>query len=616
MIVRGVRASVTGKLVAVLAVAALVTGPMYGDRVIGTVTDGVANLTWPTRTSGPDRGPLAPVAAWSHVSGGSAFDKIVSLRLVDDRTLIVGGVSFGLNPDDPSNALRLEMSRDGEVLARTELPAPEGHVSDVRLSERGGAYVTVWQGDALTLAEVGPGGNRIWSRRYERVRDTAWAQIAPADNGDVVLALADAYQAGDVRLMRLDGQGRMLWRTDLPVSAASEQGLVLADDGTGGALAAFSVDSGARRMIVVARFDRRGGEAWRRNVAGGVATRVADLSVVDDGVAVLVAGAESQVLKLDPLGQPIWARDLPTLTPVGSHLVRADATGRLHVLAEPQGRRGAREALYARFGADGRPDLLVRRENRIRARLEDMRVDERGTVFAGGAVTDAVTGDADRLILALGPNGAFPAGFETVDPDRPDPREAEESVRAAPAAREPTDRSRVLASAVVGEGDDGTPNGDAAPSDAVTVAPAPSDEAASRIDAMAPTTSDEQVAPPPADTAAAVPSPQPEPAPAPAPAPEPEGDGVVERTVPTPARPAPSSRPRGEPGYACTFTCRADFEDLVKYPVTERFASSGEPNADLFALDVMGRADAICRRSGGRALDGPGLPPVCEPVGN
>ena len=64
--------------------------------------------------------------------------------------------------------------------------------------------------------------------------------------------------------------------------------------------------------------------------------------------------------------------------------------------------------------------------------------------------------------------------------------------------------------------------------------------------------------------------------------------------------------------YRCTFTCLAQSDDVVKYPVTKRIADVSEENSTLVALDVMAMDHGVCLATGGSVFDAPRLPPVCE----
>lgn len=78
------------------------------------------------------------------------------------------------------------------------------------------------------------------------------------------------------------------------------------------------------------------------------------------------------------------------------------------------------------------------------------------------------------------------------------------------------------------------------------------------------------------------------------------------RTFPAPQRASDAHT------YQCTYTCLAESEDVVKYPVDRIYRDVTEGNAALVSLDLMAMDEGVCLASGGVVFEEPRLPPVCN----
>ncbi len=660
--IRAIRGSSTGKAVAVLTLV----GAGYGATQLATLMSErsqqktmLAGTDDTLATDPPDR----PAGAWVETLGDRDYEKIVSVALLPGDEVAFAGLSVGLDPADGSEARLVRASASGEILSETVLNGLDNAtVSDIALGSDGEAFFTSWQEGAIRLTKLDPGGRFLWEREFTVSNPSARVLVAPAPDGAAMVLLSEAFSEGEMRIMRLDSDGRVVWRRDVTAAIGGPRSLGIEADSIGGGVFAASVtpEDGVQGVELV-RLDRRGREIWRQTVQTTAEAGLSDLYVDADGVSVLIGGAGAQVFKLDPLGQFIWARDLPDIHATGSKIVGRSDTGELHVIAQPLGTDSPESRLWiASFDADGRPRWTRLRAHAQTVRIEDFEVDSRGGIYAGGAISRRRNSDTDMLMAFFTSDGEFPEAFTAVtlgeeDVSRPAGRgplvsletgeallsaslpatgsgtvTSEGRVVAEPAAAIPDPVSSVrevsspdaLAVAAVavapeavtetpGETGTGAAGADEPAGQTAPTGTALTGDRAGTGDGAAPAAGSaeagDQVAAIATDPAAGAQDPGTQTAsttPVPAPAPS---------RSPVQSIAAPAGTLSGTFSYDCTFICQATMVDeSLKFPVTRRIEDVSEANADLFSLDAMALDSGVCLAEGGRVPSGARLPPVCE----
>ncbi|MEM1149797.1 MAG: hypothetical protein AAGI03_04465 [Pseudomonadota bacterium] len=648
-------------------VGLFIMGLLAGSTLIAAFSEsGETSYTTSNRFSADAAEPFrpsvfaAPSQPWSRVMGGGGFEKITDVAVTQRNELVFAGLKLGVNEGENSRAILVRTDPHGFVNAQSGIDHPDvGSVSRVILDDLGAARLVHWVNTRPAFARTDPEGNILWSRVYDVFGNSVWADVRPADDGHSIVALTDGDpESTQLRMVRFDHAGKVLWRSELAKEASIDT-VRMVDSGDGGALVALETSTltGVRTVSIV-RLDRRGRTAWKRDVLSGDDIRLADAALDSQGGVILLAGTPSALVRFDGLGQLNWMRDLPALSPSGRHVIAAMDNGLVQVMAEPNTAGIGRRHWLARFDADGREVWSQTRANRSNATLEAVRMASNGAIIAGGSMVSSADGDTDMLMMAVAVDGTFPQGFGTI------PSQIDQGAFAF--ADSESDEPSIVAASMVVDGSvaleaayaaDSAAIKSASEPDQIRIAPSyteailpaidvastPSDagsylteqdrpqvrEVSARLDASAlavpaaasfkPDARSSSSPPAAADDIEALARPT-------SGVDEPKV-GVISETesadVATPRAVAPRQAtqaawsPREErPAYAyqCTFTCLADSEDMVKYPVTRIIANVAEDNSNLVSLDVMAMDRGICLATGGRVFDAPRLPPVCDRV--
>lgn len=483
---------------------------------------------------------------------------------------------------------------------------------------------------------------------------------------------------GRAFIMRLDAEGKIAWRHELDLPHRVESVRLAGSGDGGALVAVQVGGETLQSALALLRLDRRGRLAWQRPVASGTGLSLADTSLRPDGALMLVAGSPSSLFRLDGLGELTWARDLPALDSDARHVVQENDDGDIFIIAEPRTANGTRRHWLARYTSDGRQVWAQTRVNRLNATLETVAMAQDGQLLAGGSLIASSRGDTDMLMMQIGSDGGFPQGLHGVAGDWDLPEEHEtapsapilaaslvldeaaqfdltnmgslpgESVSqealetmpgavaafAGPASEEVREVSAPLSlTAIAPSRGEGLGDIEAAPvtpmdppmleesalADPVATLLEPDSAAADGLVAVAtnpPARPLEDIAPeslsgnlaenelPRAAEDATAESAAPV---------EDEAISEIEPVSYAPQMPTPRN---GDAAYAyqCTFTCLAQSDDVVKYPVSRLFANVSESNGALVSLDMMAMDRGVCLETGGRVFDQPRLPPVCERV--
>ncbi len=575
-----------------------------------------------------------PSQPWSRVMGDRQFERVTDVALTRNQDVVFAGLSLGVGHDQTSHAVLVRTGPHGFVHAQSRVSWPGmGSVSGVSLDDQGSARLVHWQGVNAAFASVNSGGQVIWSRRLAGAESSVWADIESAANGESLVVMAGAPEEGaSVRVVRLDEAGKQLWRRDLNVREGIESVSMFDSEDRGALIALEALDEFGLRTLDLVRLDWRGRVAWSRTVYEGRDARLADAAMEPEGSVVLVSGSPSALYRFDGLGQVNWVRHLPRLDVEGHHQVVRRENGDIQVLAEPLTSAVARRHWLARFNADGRELWSRTRANRMNATFEAAEFLPNGMVIAGGSLMTSANGDTDMLLLAVGDDGAFPSGYgaatalPSVDPDT---------------VGKPATNSPMLAASVLVDGSmtlQAAYSADRAASSAnqsdaerplrplSTIAgsedtqPPPDSLAGARETASPVYSAVEEVPAEPGSAAAVEMREISAPVQTMAYAPSAEMPGFAAPEALTASEPAAvqaslqriSSQQSSAYDYRCTFTCLAQSNDVVKYPVAKRISDVSEENSTLVALDVMAMDHGVCLATGGKVYDEPRLPPVCE----
>lgn len=598
---------------------------------------------------------------WSRVLGGQQFEKVTDVAVLNDQDIAFAGLSLGVGESSLAHAILVRTGPEGYVHGQVRFEDPRlGSVSRVRLDDAGRARIIHWVDAQPAFAMADLSGDIIWSRVFEDIAAASWADISAAESGHTLVAFVEApvegVSDGRSTILRLDESGKVAWRHELDLPYRVEA-VRLAGSGDGGALVAVQVGgAGQQHALALLRLDRRGRLAWQRPITSGTGISLADTILRADGAIMLVAGAPSSLFRFDGLGELAWVRDLPALDPDARHVVQESETGDIYIIAEPRTSNGQRRHWLAQYTSDGRQEWTHTRVNRLNATLETAAMAPDGRLLAGGSLVASARGDTDMLMLQLGPEGRFPRGLDGEAADWEAPVMARNGVDRPSAP--------ILAASFVLEETSGldfsapTPatalsafgENESAVQDEVREVSAPLDLAAlaqprgeiiapfaplpagqaetDAISALAETagaevesaasrpSSVETLATPPVQ----VPLTERDVAEAsralvPDTAVEPSNEAIPEIQPVSYAPQVPTPR-NGDPAYAyqCTYTCLAQSDDVVKYPVSRVFSNISESNGALVSLDMMAMDRGVCLETGGRVYDQPRLPPICERV--
>lgn len=581
---------------------------------------------------------------WSRILGNAHFEKITDVAVTPEGELVFAGLTLGMGQGEASEAVLIRASSHGRVHSQVRVRDPQlGSVSGGILDTHGRARLIHWQGVHPAFAMLDAGGNAIWSRTFPVSGDGVWAETAPATGGETLVAIAEGYETEDVRIVRLDAAGKILWRHALELPAGPDT-LRIADSGDGGAVLAYDLEGEAqRRRVEIARLDRRGRQVWSQSLTTDTnGQALADLLASPEGIVVLIGGAGGGLYSFDRLGELVWVREAPLLAPDGHHVLARSAGSGIHVLAETRAAEGDRRHWLAEFDPTGRPVWSVVRANRMNATYEAVELATDGTLIAGGSLIASTAGDTDMVMVSIGPGGSFPSGYGQAMELKPGDNDgllAAVEDEAAPEATLP-----ILAASVVVEGSLGIEDGyHARPAPALHASPAPDDVVLASVARPDSRSGDmpvaEQAVAQPAASLRAISAPVElasemalaagassaasgdtavsasavEQMAAPPPAQRDSIDVAVSSAAASSATRDANAGSRGSSVYAyqCTFTCLADSEDIVKYPVSRIIKDVSEPNAALVSLDVLAMDHGVCAATGGRIYDQPRLPPSC-----
>ncbi len=571
---------------------------------------------------------------WSKVFGGRDFDTISAVAQPRAGEWLFAGLSVPMDGQGESRGILVRSDDQGAIRERIHIEGQGlGQIAQMDVGATGDVRILHWKNQKIALAGARPDGQVVWSRVFTQASERSWAEIAAAGRGQTLVAMADAFDGGQVRIIRLDTGGRQVWRRDIDQQIGISR-MHLADDGQGGAMIALSRSAPEADQVTLVRLDRRGRVAWSRQLQVDRPARLGAVDLDAAGGSVLIAGERSGLYVIDNLGRLVIARNLPGLDVNGDHVLSRMPQGGHQILAEPPRAGDGGRLWLARFDEDGRELWSNTRVNRMNASFRTLKFGRDGAMVAAGSVTDPIAGNTDMMIMSLADDGRFPSGY---DSPQFEPREVVPQVPPLALLAEDGSGHAVITASLRSEPRVDTTEGGGLflasdlsgpqrlqparmtqagaghahvqsrlrqiSADEGSLLPALSMTATAKDRVLAPAAA--SASPKPSDVSEAM---------------KKSRVSLTAETTPArnqvirPAVSQPGERAAAVYRFRCTFTCMTDADGLVKYPVVRMFRDASENNAGLFALDVLAMDEGVCLASGGLVHDRPRLPPACEMV--
>jgi hypothetical protein len=344
---------------------------------------------------------------WARTFASPGNDWINDIVPIGDGSHLAVGFLNRVDGDQPSDwrAMAARLKEDGTILARHEYgagggidafwsaqPAPDGRIALAGFTTRiGGGGIDGWSliagadGSLVKESAFGGGG-------YDRFTD-----IAPAPDGHIFLGhsqLADEPVKRRVFVVKTDLAGAKVWER-IYGGPDSYAALYVEPAGDGGFIVAGGIAVGENSDVLVMKVDSQGRELWRRTVGSAEANDVNHgLVVLPGGRIVVVAYSQSWGAR----GNDILAA---TLSPDGNVLKRemiGGADDDRPILAKADGEGRVWIIGYTKSAGAGGWDVIV-------TRLDSQGSFEGGALTLGGPKDDngtAIRPLADGSALIAG----------------------------------------------------------------------------------------------------------------------------------------------------------------------------------------------------------------------
>lgn len=284
---------------------------------------------------------------WEKTYGVEGFDAGQSISETGDGNLLIAGTttSFGAQGMD---AYVLKVDRDGKELWSKIYGGPldetvgavgqtpdgsyilGGNIVDPNdlIADPGAAGYGGFAGRSnLYLLKVDGDGNELWSRAYDSEDNVlAAAGTLTPDGGLLALATITHYPDpdDDIQLLRLDGEGTIVWSRTWEEDSCNPTALVRTADGNYLIAASYAPPAGkeaAKEDYLFIKVDPQGNEMWRNSFGNpelidyGVAlAQTSDGGYVTVGEQTRDLGtwkAELALVKIDEKGQLLWQQTWP-----------------------------------------------------------------------------------------------------------------------------------------------------------------------------------------------------------------------------------------------------------------------------------------------------------------
>ncbi len=303
---------------------------------------------------------------WEKTYGGEGYDTGQSISETGDGNLLIAGTttSFGAQGMD---VYLLKVDRDGKELwsktyggpldemvgAVGQLPDGShilgGNIVDPNdfVADPGAAGYGGFAGRSnLYLLKVDGDGNELWSRAYDSADNVlATSGAVTPDGGLLALATITHFPDpdNDIQLLRLDGEGTIVWSRTWEEGSSTPTALVRASDGNYLIAASYAPLDGkevAKEDFLFIKVDPQGNEIWRNSFGDpGLIDYGVELARTSDGGYVTVGEqsrdrttwqADLALVKIDENGRLLWQQTWPVSHTMFSRVLQHSGWGIRH----------------------------------------------------------------------------------------------------------------------------------------------------------------------------------------------------------------------------------------------------------------------------------------------
>ena len=295
---------------------------------------------------------------WEKTYGGEGYDAGQSISETGDGNLLIAGTttSFGAQGMD---AYLLKVDRDGkELWSRTyggpldEMVGVVGQMPDGSyilggnivdpndlIADPGAAGYGGFAGRSnLYLLKVDGDGNELWSRAYDSEDNVLAASgtLTP-DGGLLALVTITRYPDpdDDIQLLRLDGEGTIVWSRTWEEGSSTPTALVRTSDGNyliAASYAPLEGNEAAKEDFLFIKVDPQGNEIWRNSFGDPeLIDYGVELARASDGGYVTVGEqtrdrntwqGDVALVKVDEKGHLLWQQTWPASHTMFSRVVQ------------------------------------------------------------------------------------------------------------------------------------------------------------------------------------------------------------------------------------------------------------------------------------------------------
>ena len=403
---------------ALLAFAVLVSGPPPASAVIDPSLPPEAAAPLVLETTCP---PEPARCTWARTFGSTFEDKLYALAPVGDGGALLAG-STRVNGVARPDGWVLRLDREGRRLwERRDGGADTEQFYGIVAAVDGGAFVaghtrSVGAGESdLYIERLGARGERLWERTLGGpANDRARALAGTADGGVVAAGFTASSGHGgrDLWVVRLDGDGAVAWERRFG-GPADDMAHAVAADGAGGAVVGgYTREADAARGFDfrVLRLDGDGGVVWEASLDRTPFDLVTAVVATEDGGAVAAGTSpdgrlDVRVVRFDGRGAVRWERVLGGpgaetawgLARVGGGFVLAGSSG--------SGGAGSHDLWLVGLDEAGRVRFERRHGGALWDRATAVRALADGTLWVAGYTTSEGAGFEDGWVLRLDAEG-------------------------------------------------------------------------------------------------------------------------------------------------------------------------------------------------------------------
>ena len=284
---------------------------------------------------------------WEKTYGGEGYDAGQSISETADGNLLIAGTTTSFSAEG-MDAYLLKVDRDGnELWSKTyggpldEMVGAVGQLPDGSfilggdivdpndpIADPGAAGYGGFAGRSnLYLLKVDGDGNELWSRTSDSEDNVlAVSGTLTPDGGLLALATITRYPNpdDDIQLLRLDGEGNIVWSRTWEEGSSTPTALVATSDGNYLIAASYAPLEGkeaAKEDFLFIKVDPQGNEIWRNSFGdpelidyGAALARTSDGGYVTAGEWTTdrnTGKADVALVKIDENGQLLWQQTWP-----------------------------------------------------------------------------------------------------------------------------------------------------------------------------------------------------------------------------------------------------------------------------------------------------------------